>query len=85
MPIENAEALGGRRMGMMTDESKTAALRREIVLISDWESWGGGESGDFSGGGATAGIREAMSDDGDMVEVVWQWLNDSDASCHLIR
>lgn len=35
MPIENAEALGGRRMGMMTDESKTAALRREIVLISD--------------------------------------------------
>lgn len=34
MPIENAEARGGRRMGMMIEVSKTAALRREIVLIS---------------------------------------------------
>lgn len=34
MPIENEEARGGRRMGMMIEVSKTAALRREIVLIS---------------------------------------------------
>lgn len=38
MPIENAEARGGRRMGRMTEENKMAALRREITLISGWGS-----------------------------------------------
>lgn len=44
MPIENAEAMGGRRregrMGRMIDDSKNAAFRREIVLISGGADWG---------------------------------------------
>lgn len=70
MPIENEEARGGRRMGMMVEVSKTAALRREIVLISGRGSWGGGEFRDFKGGGAVVGIRVAISG-GDMLEIVW--------------
>lgn len=44
MPNDNAEARGGwrkeGRSGVMIDESKTTAFRREIVLISGDERWG---------------------------------------------